>query len=107
HLTDVTLLGGRSLLPKAPGMLHSGCELPQLFSPNPEDARLVVHAGGVPAVAGAYGDSLPGRGHWFFTPAPLYFALGRGKPEARVTGAGREMADRSAVSEGLGMGLLG
>lgn len=78
HLTDVSLLGGRSLMPECMGRLHSGSVLPSLFSPNPEDPRQVLRSGGKPAVIGVTGDSLPGRGHWFFTPAPLFFALGDG-----------------------------
>lgn len=119
RLTDVTLLGGRSLMARAPGMIFSGSELPQLFSPNPEDPRLVVHAAATPAVAGGCGDSLPGRGHWFFTPAPLYFALGQGKPPAHVgpgaiigsgpnVGSGPNGAGRqSASAQWVGLGLVG
>jgi hypothetical protein len=77
-LTDVNLLALRSLLPGKPnGLLPSGYpvgELTRLFCPNP------AHATGVrpiyePAVIGVVGDGEPGRHHWFFTPAPLYFAF--------------------------------
>ena len=78
ELTDVNLLALRSLLPKRPnGLLPSGYpvgQLTRLFCPNP------AHSTGVrpifePAVIGVVGDGEPGRHHWFFTPAPLYFAF--------------------------------
>ena len=78
-LTDVNLLALRSLLPDRPtGLLPSGYPvggLTKLYCPNP------AHATGVrpivePAVIGVTGDGEPGRHHWFFTPAPLYFAFG-------------------------------
>jgi hypothetical protein len=75
ELTDVLLLGGRSLLRGKPhGLLPSGSSFRSLFSPNPADHRAVRPAG-EPAVIGVVGDGEPGRGHWLFTPAPLYLAL--------------------------------
>ena len=77
-LTDVNLLALRSLLPGRPtGLLPSGYavgELTRLFCPNPAHATGVrpIHE---PAVIGVVGDGEPGRHHWFFTPAPLYFAF--------------------------------
>jgi hypothetical protein len=77
-LTDVNLLALRSLLPGKPtGLLPSGYsvgELTRLFCPDPAHATGVrpIHE---PAVIGAAGDGEPGRHHWFFTPAPLYFAF--------------------------------
>lgn len=77
ELTDVHLLAARSLMPGKPtGLFPSGYaigELTKLFCANP------AHATGVrpafePAVIGVTGDGEPGRHHWFFTPAPLYFA---------------------------------
>ena len=75
RLADVHLLGGRSIAPGPTGFLPSGTEAKTLFTPNPGDpARLSIGAG-EGAVIGVSGDSAPGRGHWFFTPAPLFFAL--------------------------------
>jgi hypothetical protein len=77
RLTDVSLLGLRSLLPGKPtGWLPSGYavgRLTKLFCANP------AHPTGVrpayePAVIGVTGDGEPGRHHWFFTPSPLYLA---------------------------------
>ena len=76
-ITDVRLLGGRSLIPGAPlGRTVSGTRLPKLFSPNPEDGLASSRNVGEGAVIGVAGDGEPGRGRWLFTPAPLYFALG-------------------------------
>lgn len=75
RLDEVRLAGGRSLAVEGLGVIYSGSELPTLFSPNPEDPRHLLRSAGKPAVVGVLGDSLPGRGHWFFTPAPLFFAL--------------------------------
>lgn len=99
RLDEVRLLGGRSLLPDGLGPIYSGSELPTLFSPNPEDPRALLRSAGKPAVIGVVGDSLPGRGHWFFTPAPLYVALAR---------AGALASPEEPTPEGwLGLGLAG
>jgi hypothetical protein len=72
RLTDVHLLGGRSLMPGGPtGFLPSGSSFRTLFSPNPGDPGRLVRAAAETAVIGVSGDGQPGRGHWFFTPAPL------------------------------------
>jgi hypothetical protein len=71
-LTDVHLLAGRSLVDGQPtGYLPSGSSFRTLFSPNPGDPGRLVRGAGESAVIGASGDGQPGRGHWFFTPAPL------------------------------------
>jgi hypothetical protein len=76
RLADVHLLAGRSLLAtKSPGFLPSGSGFRTLFSPNPGDPARLVRSTGEAAVVGAVGDGEPGRGHWFFSPAPLYLAL--------------------------------
>jgi hypothetical protein len=74
-LGEVRLLAGRSLLPGRTGMLPSGSSFRTVFSPGPADPRRVLRAASESVVIGAAGDSQPGRGHWFFTPAPLYLAL--------------------------------
>lgn len=77
-LAEVHLLALRSLLRGKPlGLVPSGYavgELTKLYCPNP------AHATGIrpifePAVIGVTGDGEPGRHHWFFTPAPLYYAI--------------------------------
>ena len=76
-LDTVRLLAGRSLLPGRPnGLLPSGTSLTALFTPNPDDPERIVRPAAEPVVLGVVGDSEPGRGHWFFSPAPLYLVLG-------------------------------
>jgi hypothetical protein len=71
-LADVHLLTARSLIPGQPtGFLPSGSAFRTLFSPNPGDPGRLVRGAGESAVVGVSGDGQPGRGHWFFTPAPL------------------------------------
>jgi hypothetical protein len=77
RLAAVDLLALRSLISGRPtGLLPSGYavgRVTKLFCPNPAHATGIrpVHE---PAVIGVTGDGDPGRHHWFFTPAPLYFA---------------------------------
>lgn len=76
-LDTVRLLAGRSLLPGTTnGLLPSGTAFTTLFTPNPDDPERVTRAAAESTVIGVVGDSDPGRGHWFFTPAPLYLVLG-------------------------------
>ncbi len=97
-LTDVHLLGGRSLLPRRPtGFLPSGSSFRTLFSSSPGDPARLVRGAGETAVIGATGDSRPGRGHWFFTPAPLYFAL--------TTAEGLREPDDEAPEGWLGLAI--
>jgi hypothetical protein len=105
-LTDVHLLGGRSLIPAgawpegpdAPlGFMPSGASFRTLFSPNPGHPGLLVRSAAQRAVVGVSGDGTPGRGHWFFTPAPLWLAL---------TTAERVADPAVPVEEGwLGLGI--
>lgn len=74
RLGAVHLLGGR-LLGVTGGFFPSGVNATELFTANPGDpARLVLREGESAAI-GVSGDGAPGRGHWFFTPAPLVWAL--------------------------------
>jgi hypothetical protein len=74
-LADVHLLGGRSAGPGSTGFMPSGTAAARLFTANPEDPGKLVRSVGESALIGVSGDGLPGRGRWFFTPAPLFFAL--------------------------------
>ncbi|MBD0329711.1 MAG: hypothetical protein ICV64_06365 [Thermoleophilia bacterium] len=104
RLADVHLLGGRSLIPGAPtGFLPSGSSFRTLFSPNPGDPARLVRAAGETAVVGVSGDEEPGRGHWFFTPAPLYLALttaeGVSEPDDDVAGGWLGVAIAAPVGD--------
>jgi hypothetical protein len=68
------LLGGRALSPVT-GFFPSGVNATELFTANPGDPGRLVLGAGESAAIGVNGDGLPGRGHWFFTPAPLVFAF--------------------------------
>jgi len=59
----------------ASGLFPTGVNAVELFTPNPGDPRRTTLHAGESAVIGVSGDGLPGRGHWFFTPAPLALAL--------------------------------
>ncbi|HEX7084356.1 MAG TPA: hypothetical protein VF186_09615 [Gaiellaceae bacterium] len=76
RLADVHLLGGRSLLATtANGFFPTGTSFRTLFSPNPGDPPKLVRPAAESAIVGVSGDGFLGRGHWFFTPAPLFLAL--------------------------------
>lgn len=75
-LGEVRLLAARALLGSGrTGLLPSGSSFHTLFSAAPADPGRVLRAASESVAIGAAGDSQPGRGHWFFTPAPLYVAL--------------------------------
>lgn len=57
------------------GLRPSGHAWTTMFSPNPGPPRRLLRGSGESAVIGAVGDARPGRGNWFFTPAPLCLAL--------------------------------
>jgi hypothetical protein len=76
-LATVRLLAVRSLLPgQANGLLPSGTRLGTVFTPNPDDPERALRQASETLAIGVVGDSEPGRGRWFFTPAPLYLCIG-------------------------------
>ncbi|MEO3749179.1 hypothetical protein [Streptomyces sp. B6B3] len=76
RLDEVTVLGTRAAFGgRGGGVRPSGHAWRTLFSPNPGPPRRLLRGAGESAVIGACGDARPGRGHWFFTPAPLCLAL--------------------------------
>jgi hypothetical protein len=81
RLTDVHLLGGRSVAGAATGLFRTGTSCTTLFSPNPGDPAKLVRSAVEEAVLGCNGDGELGRGHWFFTPPPLYLAFRRDDEE--------------------------
>ena len=81
RLTDVHLLGGRSLQGPPTGLFRTGTSCTTLFSANPGDPGRVVRSTAEEAVLGVNGDGELGRGHWFFTPPPLFLAFRRDDEE--------------------------
>jgi hypothetical protein len=77
RLTDVHLLGGRSVADAKTGLHRTGTSFSALYSPNPGDPAKLVRAATEEAVLGVSGDGELGRGHWFFTPPPLFVAFRR------------------------------
>jgi hypothetical protein len=78
RLTDVELLAGAAALPgAATGRFLSGARFATLFSPNPAHPGRIVTPATEPSTIGVSGGSEPGRGHWFFTPAPFCYAVTR------------------------------
>jgi hypothetical protein len=76
-LTDVTLLGGRVVLPKASGRLMSGAWFESLVAAAPADPGRIVQPAAESTSIGVVSGSEHGRGRWFFTPAPFVVAASR------------------------------
>ncbi len=76
RLTSVRLLGGwYTGNPRwGGGMFHSQWPARSMFDPSPDDPKRILQPAAEPATIGVVGSSQPGRGHWFFTPAPFLFA---------------------------------
>uniref|UniRef100_UPI000AFE1712 hypothetical protein n=1 Tax=Streptomyces sp. SBT349 TaxID=1580539 RepID=UPI000AFE1712 len=76
RLDEAALLATRAALGgRGGGLRPSGHAWSTLFTPNPGPPRRLLRGAGESATIGACGDARPGRGHWFFTPAPLCLAL--------------------------------
>jgi hypothetical protein len=76
RLTTVRLLGGPYTGNSrwGGGAFHSHWMARTLFDPSPDDPWRITSAATEPATVGVVGGSLPGRGHWFFTPSPFLLA---------------------------------
>lgn len=79
-LDDVHLLGGRSVHART-GLFRTGTSLTTMFSANPGDPGTLVQSAAEEAILGVNGDGELGRGHWFFTPPPLFLAFRRDDEE--------------------------
>ena len=79
-LADVHLLGGRSVHART-GLFRTGTSFAKLFSANPGDPAKLARGAAEEAILGVNGDGELGRGHWFFTPPPLYLAFRRDDEE--------------------------
>jgi hypothetical protein len=78
RITELTLLGGRAMEAyRASGTFWSRPHFASLFNAAPSDpARVVLGANSSTDIT-VVSDSAPGRGQWFFTPAPFLFAVNR------------------------------
>jgi hypothetical protein len=75
-LDTVHLLGFRSLFGAGPtGFQPSLSNFRALWWPTPGDAAKIVRPANESVGTGVSGDDALGRGHYFFTPGPLYLAL--------------------------------
>ncbi|HEY3185729.1 MAG TPA: hypothetical protein VGJ77_22990, partial [Gaiellaceae bacterium] len=79
------------------GFFPSGSCFRTLFTPNPGDPGKLVQPAAEAAVVGVSGDGGPGRGHWFFTPAPLYLALTRDEADWLGLGVAAPVEDLDFV----------
>ena len=77
HLTDVHLFGGyySGHLRWGSGFFESGAHFKQVFSPEPWGQERRTLPAGESTSLDVMGTSLPGKAHWFFTPAPLLYAF--------------------------------
>ncbi|MGI5397449.1 hypothetical protein [Streptomyces sp. CA-251251] len=104
-LRDVLALAVRAAFGgRGGGLRPSGHAWSTLFSPNPGPPRRLLRGAGESAVVGVVGDARPGRGHWFFTPAPLCLALTEDRfADDRDPGEARGTLPWWTVSAGAGV----
>jgi hypothetical protein len=76
-LTEVWLLAGRAVQPRASGLLMSGSWCRSLVAGAPGDPGRIVQPSAESASIGVASGSEPGRGRWFFSPGPFVFAANR------------------------------
>jgi hypothetical protein len=91
RLADVHLLGGRSVNGPKTGLFRTGTSCTVLFSAGADDPAKIERSAGEEVVLGVNGDGELGRGHWFFTPPPLFLALRR-DDDQRWLGIGLDAA---------------
>ncbi|WP_110886362.1 hypothetical protein [Deinococcus yavapaiensis] len=76
-LTDVHLFGGHysGHLRYGSGFFQSGAHFSSVFNPEPTHKEQRTLPASQSSTIDVLGTSLPGKGHWFFTPAPLVYAV--------------------------------
>ncbi len=81
-LTDLHMLAGYSSSDAryGSGWFPSERHFETLFSPEPHAPERIVQPAAGGAAIDIVGGQGPGRGHWFFTPAPFCFAFARAAP---------------------------
>jgi len=76
-LTTVSILGGRVVAPRGSGPLMSGAWFRSIVPAAPGDPSRIVLPATESASIGVVSGSEPGRGRWFYTPAPFVVAASR------------------------------
>jgi hypothetical protein len=84
-LTDVHLFGGyySGHLRWGSGFFGSGALFKSVFNPEPWSSERRALPATESTVIDVMGTSLPGKGHWFFTPAPFCYGFSARRPAAR------------------------
>ncbi|HEX5013344.1 MAG TPA: hypothetical protein VFV72_04220 [Candidatus Limnocylindrales bacterium] len=83
-VTDVSLLFGRTVMPRRTGTLMSGAWFESIVCASPTDPGRIVRPASESAVIGVVSGSEPGRGNWFFTPGPFVYAANRAAADEPV-----------------------
>ena len=96
--TDVHLLGGyySGALRWGSGFFGSGARFASVFNPEPSGPERRATPAGEAQAIDVLGTSLPGKGHWFFTPPPFVFGFSR----SPVAGAGPAAAAALGADQG-------
>lgn len=105
--TDVHLLGGyySGHLRWGSGFFQSGARFSSVFNPEPSGPERRATPAGEAQAIDVLGTSLPGKGHWFFTPPPFAYGLSRSPVEAsRPVPAPALGADQGGTPESLATG---
>ncbi|THF85470.1 hypothetical protein E7T09_16030 [Deinococcus sp. KSM4-11] len=87
ELTDVLVFAGyhSGHLRWGSGLFESGAHFSEVFNPEPWGRERRTHSAGESSSVDVMGTSLPGKAHWFFTPAPLLYAFRR-EPDGPASG---------------------
>ncbi|AFZ65649.1 alpha-glucosidase [Deinococcus peraridilitoris] len=85
-LTDVHLFGGYYSGHQrwGSGFFSSGAGFTHAFNPEPYAREQRLVPAGQSSAIDVMGTSLPGKGHWFFTPAPLVYAFSQQHPAGQL-----------------------
>jgi hypothetical protein len=82
RLADCHLFGGyySGQLRWGSGFFQSGPAFRSVFNPEPWSSERRALPAAESTVADVLGTSLPGKGHWFFTPPPFCYVMSRERP---------------------------
>lgn len=82
HLTDVNLFGGyySGHLRWGSGFFQSGFRWRSIFNPEPWGSEQRALPATQSTALDVMGTSVPGKGHWFFTPAPFCYGFSLNAP---------------------------